>query len=251
MKTFFCIHCAWFIPALIYAQAQAPDPTAIIREADSQVRGETMQGTMELKIVRPDWERTISLKSWSKGDDDFMIYITSPAKEKGQVFLKRGTEMWNWVPSIERMIKIPPSMMMQSWMGSDFTNDDLVKQSSLVKDYEHRLDGEETVRGKKCYRIVLTPKPEAPVVWGRIIAWITVEGHHFWKNEYYDEDDVLINEENAYDLKDVGDRVIPTRHEIIPVDKPGHKTVMVIGQVTYNGPIADDFFTQQQMKTLK
>ncbi len=119
--------------------AQELTAKEIIDKADKKNRGDTQQGTMEMKIVRPDWERTVEMKSWSKGDDYFIIYITAPAKDKGQVFLKRKKEMWNWVPTIDRMIKIPPSMMMQSWMGSDFTNDDLVKQSSIVKDYTHTL----------------------------------------------------------------------------------------------------------------
>ena len=126
--------------------AQELSAKEIIDKADKKNRGETSQGTMSMKIVRPEWERNVEMKSWSKGDDYFLIYITAPAKDKGQVFLKRKKEMWNWVPSIERMIKIPPSMMMQSWMGSDFTNDDLVKQSSIVNDYTHTLLGEETIR---------------------------------------------------------------------------------------------------------
>jgi len=126
--------------------AQELSAKEIIDKADKKNRGETSQGTMAMKIVRPEWERNVEMKSWSKGDDYFLIYITAPAKDKGQVFLKRKKEMWNWVPSIERMIKIPPSMMMQSWMGSDFTNDDLVKQSSIVNDYTHTLLGEETIR---------------------------------------------------------------------------------------------------------
>jgi len=196
----------------------------IIDKADKKNRGDTQQGTMEMKIVRPDWERTDEMKSWSKGDDYFIIYITAPAKDKGQVFLKRKKEMWNWVPTIDRMIKIPPSMMMQSWMGSDFTNDDLVKQSSIVKDYTHTLLEEEVVREQLCYKIELIPLPDAPVVWGKIISWITKDGLNLWKSEYYDEDEFLINIENAYDLKDFGDRTLPSRMEIIPADEPG-KTV--------------------------
>jgi outer membrane lipoprotein-sorting protein len=235
------------------ANASAQELTAkeIIEKADQKTRGETSQGTMTMKIVRPDWERTVEMKSWSKGDDYFLIYITAPAKDKGQVFLKRDKEMWNWVPSIERMIKIPPSMMMQSWMGSDFTNDDLVKQSSIVKDYTHKLIGEETVRGKDCYKIELIPLPDAPVVWGKIITWITKDGFNHWKNEYFDEDITLINIENAYDLKDFGDRVLPSRIEIEPIDDPGNKTVLIMSEMQFNKPIDDGFFTQQNMKRVR
>ena len=223
----------------------------IIKQADDKNRGETQQGIMEMKIVRPDWERTVEMKSWSKSDDYFIIYITAPAKDKGQVFLKRKKEMWNWVPSIERMIKIPPSMMMQSWMGSDFTNDDLVQQSSIVKDYEHTLLAEEDVREQLCYKIELIPLPDAPVVWGKIIIWITKEGLNLWKLEYFDEDDFLINIENAYELKNFGDRTLPSRMEIVPADEPGKRTVLLMKDIIFNKPIDDSFFTQQNMKRIR
>ena len=174
-----------------------------------------------------------------------------PANEKGQTFLKRGTEMWNWVPSIERMIKLPPSMMMQSWMGSDFTNDDLVKQSSIVEDYHHKLLGEENIRGKQCYKIQMIPKEEAAVVWGKIILWVTKDGFDMWKGDYFDEDDELVHTENAYDIKKMGDRMIPTRMEIIPADKKGHKTELIIEEMIFNKPIDDSFFSQQNMKRIR
>ncbi|MEZ5199592.1 MAG: outer membrane lipoprotein-sorting protein [Bacteroidales bacterium] len=231
--------------------AQELTATEIIDKADKKNRGETNQGTMIMKIVRPDWERTVEMKSWSKGDDFFLIYITAPAKDNGQVFLKRYKEMWNWVPSIERMIKIPPSMMMQSWMGSDFTNDDLVKQSSIVKDYAHTLIGEETIRGQECFKIELVPYPDAPVVWGKIISWVTKDGYNLWKSEYYDEDDFLINIQNASDIKGFGDRQLPSVMEIIPADEPEKKTVLIIKESIFNKPIDDGFFTQQNMKRVR
>ncbi|MCB0804880.1 MAG: outer membrane lipoprotein-sorting protein [Bacteroidales bacterium] len=247
---------AVFFAGLLVSPAEnvnAQDMSAkeIVAKADQKNRGETSQGTMTMKIERPGWERTIQMKSWSKSDDFFLIYITAPAKEKGQVFLKRYKEMWNWIPSIDRMVKIPPSMMMQSWMGSDFTNDDLVKQSSIVKDYDHTLLGEETVRGMLCYKIELIPKPDAPVVWGKIVTWITKDGFNGWKNEYYDEDMELINVENAYDLKDFGDRTLPARFVIEPVDDPGNKTILLFEEMTFNKPIEDGFFTQQNMKRVR
>ena len=223
----------------------------IILKADDKNRGQSSQGEMQMSIVRTDWSRTVNLKFWSKGTDYSLILITAPAKDKGQVFLKRKNEMWNWVPSIDKMIKIPPSMMMQSWMGSDFTNDDLVKQSSIVKDYKHKLLGKEIIREAECYKIELIPLPDAPVVWGKIISWITVNGYDQWKAEYYDEDMELVNIENAYDVKRMGDRDIPSRMEVIPVNKKGQKTVLEIISMTFNKPISDDYFSQQNMKKIK
>ncbi len=231
--------------------AQEITAKEIIDKADNKNRGKSSKGVIAMTIVRPSWERTIEMKNWSKGTEKFMIYISAPAKEKGQVFLKVGKEMWNYVPTISRMIKIPPSMMMQSWMGSDFTNDDLVKQSSIVVDYNHVLIGKEVVRGMECYVIELIPLPEAPVVWGKIKSWVTVEGYNLWKNEYYDEDGYLVNIENGYDIQDVGDRSIPMRFEMIPADEPGKKTVMKILEVEYNVEINDSFFSKQNMKRVR
>ncbi len=234
----------------INAEAQTLTAKEIIKKADDKSRGLTSQGEMTMTIIRPTWSRSITLKSWQKGTDYALILITSPAKDKGQVFLKIKTDMWNWVPAIEKMIKIPPSMMMQSWMGSDFTNDDLVRESSVVKDYTHRLIGTETVRGKECYKIELIPLPEAAVTWGKVIAWITSDGFNQWKIEYYDEDLKLINMLNAFDIKRMGDRDIPVRMEIIPMEKPNNKTILETKSVIYDRPINDDFFSQQNMRKL-
>lgn len=240
-----------FLISGFHLKSQELTALDIIKIADEKNRGETMQGEMTMTIVRPKWERAISMKSWSKGDKYFLIYITAPAKEKGQVFLKVDREMWNYVPTISRMIKIPPSMMMQSWMGSDFTNDDLVKQSSIVVDYDHTLLGEEMIREKLCYKIELIPHEDAAVVWGKIISWITTDGFDLWKSEYYDEDGYLQNTQHAYDIKTFGDRDIPSRMEIIPADKEGEKTVLLFTNSIFNEPIEDSFFSKQNMKKVQ
>ncbi len=232
------------------SQAQMTAKEIIIK-ADEKNRGKSMKGEMAMTIVRPKWERTVKMKNWSKGDQYFMIYITAPAKEKGQVFLKVGKEMWNYVPTISRMIKIPPSMMSGSWMGSDFTNDDLVKQSSIVVDYTHTLKGEENLRGQDCYLIELIPLPDAPVVWGKINSWITKDGLNLWKSEYYDEDGYLMNTENAFEIKTMGGRDIPTRIEMVPADEEGRKTIIEIIDVAYDIPMDENFFTKQNMKRVK
>ena len=191
------------------------------------------------------------MKNWTLGNDYSMIYITAPAKEKGQVFLKRQNEMWNWVPSIERMIKIPPSMMMQSWMGSDFTNDDLVKESSLVKDYSHKLVGEETIDGYDCYKAELIPHHDAPVVWGKILMWVSKEDYYWLKAEYYDEDNKLVNTEILSDIQQMDDRKMPTRLEMIPADEKGNKTILIFKDIKFNVNLDESFFSQQNMKRIR
>lgn len=223
----------------------------IVRQADEKFRGASSRGQTTMIIERPSWSREISMKSWSLGNDFSMIYITAPAKEKGQVFLKRKNEMWNWIPTIERMIKIPPSMMMQSWMGSDFTNDDLVRESSLVKDYSHELLGEEIIRNYDCHKIQLSPHPDAAVVWGKIIMWISKKEYHWLKAEFYDEDGELVNTEILSEIKQMDDREMPTRMEMIPADKDGHKTILIFDEIEFNVKLDESFFSQQNMKRVR
>ena len=149
------------------ARAADLDATAIVRRSDSTMRGSASYAEMTMTIVRPDWSREMSLKAWSLGDKYGLILVTAPARDKGTVTLKRDTEVWSYLPGIERVIKIPPSMMLQSWLGSDFTNDDLVKESSIVNDYDHTLAGDSVVDGHRCYRVVMIPHEDAAVVWGK------------------------------------------------------------------------------------
>lgn len=233
------------------AMANAQDVKEIVKKADDKFRGKSSEGTMTMIIERPTWSRTVTMKSWSMGNDYSLIYITAPAKEKGQVFLKRESEMWNWVPTIERMIKIPPSMMMQSWMGSDFTNDDLVRESSLVIDYTHKLIGEETIDGYKCYKVELIPLPDAPVVWGKVLMWISKDEFYWLRSEFYDEDNMLVNTEILSKIKKMDDRNMPTRLEMIPADKEGNKTTMIYDKIDFDVKIDESFFSQQNMKRVR
>ena len=252
-KLFFALIISLSNVLLIPNQLQSQELSAkeIIKKADDKSRGKTSRAEMTMTIIRPDWTRSISLKMWSKGTDYSIVYITAPAKEKGQVFMKRQKDMWNWVPTIERLIKMPPSLMMQSWMGSDFTNDDLVKESSIVIDYNQKLLSKEVVNSQECYKIELIPLPEAAVTWGKIITWITTNGFNQWKTEYYDEDMNLISVMNASNIKKMGDREIPTRLEMESETKKGNKTILETGFIEFNQPIDDSFFSQQNMKKVK
>jgi outer membrane lipoprotein-sorting protein len=229
----------------------AQDAKEIVRKSYELTQGQSSYSEMTMTIHRPKWDRTIGFKSWMKGSDYALIYVTEPSKEKGQVFLKRKTEMWNWVPSVDRTIKIPPSMMMQSWMGSDITNDDLVSESSIVNDYAQTLLGKENLEGFECYKIELIPEEDAPVVWGKIISWISVKEYYTLKNEYYDEDGILVNVETLSKIKTFGDRSIPSYFEIVPVNKKDQSTVMEILNMRFNEKIDDSFFSIQNMKVVR
>jgi outer membrane lipoprotein-sorting protein len=165
----------------------------IIQKMDSQMRGATSYAVYTMKITNPKWQRTLKMKNWSEGEDKTFIFIEYPPKEKGITYLKIKNEMWNYLPSVERIIKIPPSMMMQSWMGSDFTNDDLVKQSSVVDDYVQTKLPDEIYQNRKSYVLKLTAKPEAAVTWGLIKIWIDREYFMPLKEEFFDEKNELVN----------------------------------------------------------
>ena len=176
----------------------------IVRKANELIRANSSYSELTMENVKPDWSRELEMKIWSLEPDYSLILMTKPAKDKGAVFLKREKEVWNWVPAISKVIKIPPSMMLQSWMGSDFNNDDLVRQSSIVEDYEHEIIAEEEHDGYECYKIQLNPKPEAGVVWGKILTWITKKGYIQLQSDYYDEDEFLIKSMIGTNIQKLG-----------------------------------------------
>ncbi|HTL81715.1 MAG TPA: outer membrane lipoprotein-sorting protein [Bacteroidia bacterium] len=223
----------------------------IIEKAENRVRGKTSVSEVEIQIVRPTWTRTMKTKAWTQGDSLSMILITAPAKDNGTVFLKRNKEVWNWIPSIERVIKLPPSMMTQSWMGTDFTNDDLVKESSMADDYTQVIDGDSVIDGHKCWKIELTPLASAAVIWGKVNLWIDQDDFLELRAEFIDEDNNLVNVMKASDIRLLGGILLPAKMEMIPVTKPGQKTVLTYSTLTFNQPIAADFFTVENIKNVK
>ena len=243
---------AVFTGFLIAVSLQAQNATEIVKRADDKMRGESSGiSEMTMKIVRPTWERTIELKSWAKGTEYAMVLVTAPAREKGQSFLKVGREMWNWNPTISRTIKLPPSMLSQGWMGSDYTHDDMINQSSIVVDYTHDIIGEEKIEGRECYMIELIPKEDAPVVWGKIILWISKNDYMLLKSEYYDEDEYLVKTELGKEIKNMSGRILPSVYEIIPAEEEDHKTVVIFNSIEFNAPISEGFFSIQNMKRLR
>lgn len=229
---------------------QQPDAKEIVRKANDLMMGRSSQSTATMTVIRPSWTRKVEMKTWSLGNDYYMVQITAPAQDKGQVFLKRFNEMWNWMPNISRIIKIPPSMMGQNWMGSDFTNNDLVKANSIVEDYNHKLLGSETIEGYDCYKIELTPKESAAVVWDKIITWIARDKYFMLKSEFYNEDGELVNRETQSEIKHFDDRDLPSKLVMTPVKEKGKQTIMEFKRLDFNMSLKPDFFSQQNMKNI-
>lgn len=224
----------------------------IVKKTDDKFRGEQSGfSVMTMTIVRPSWQRTVEFKSWTKEDDYALTLITAPAREKGQSFLKRKTEMWSWNPAINRLVKLPPSMMSQGWMGSDYTNDDILRESSVVDDYNHSMEGTEIIDGHECWKIKLLAKEDADVLWGHQVWWIDRNEYIALKAELYDEDGYLVRSEKASELKMMDGRLIPTVLELVPAENEGYKTIVKIIEIKFNIKIEESFFSQQNMKTIR
>ncbi|MBP1666274.1 MAG: hypothetical protein H6Q23_1134 [Bacteroidetes bacterium] len=229
--------------------AQDLSATDIVRKADEKFNGEkSSYSVMLMKVIRPEWQRTIEFKSWTLGEEYALALITAPAKEAGQSFLKRGSEMWSWNPSINRLIKLPPSMMSQGWMGSDYTNDDILRESSVVTDYTHEIMGEENISGRLSYKIKMTARENASVVWGKQIQWIDKKDFLVLKAELYDEDGYLVRTETGSDIKIMDGRAITSKIELSPEEEPDNKTVIEILEMKFNIPVEENYFSQQNMK---
>lgn len=238
--------------ALEVAAQEKVDPKTIVEKSYELTLGKSSFNVTTMNVVRPQWSRSVSMQAWSVGQDYYLIYITDPAKEKGEVFLKRENEMWNWVPSINRTIKIPPSLMGQSWLGSDFTNRDLVKQKSIITDYTHEIIGSKTIDGYDCYQVKLIPLDNAPVVWGQIMLYITKKGFMTLQADYFDDQLKLVKQQKGSEIKTIDGRTLPTLLTMIPVDKKGYMTTLKFDQLKFDDPsIRLDFFSIQNMKQVK
>jgi outer membrane lipoprotein-sorting protein len=230
------------------AMAQEPPARDIVDRVESLLWGRTVQGEYEMTITTPRWQRTLALRAWMERPRRSFIRILAPAKEKGIGSLRIGAEMWNYLPNVERTIKIPPSMMLQPWMGSDFTNDDLVKSSSLVDDYTSRILREEASGGAPAYVLELIPKPDAAVVWGKILYWVRKSDFIPLKQEFYDERGALVRVMTFTEVRPMSGRTIPTRWEIRPSDKPGNATTIVVKSAVYDRPVDPEVFTQRNLQ---
>ena len=253
MKTSLNIILLAFASMLYYPSIAQTNLTAkeITQKADDKLRGKSNIAEIKMTIIRPTWQREMNLKSWSLGSDYSIILVTAPARDKGAAFLKRNQEIWNWQPTIDRTIKMPPSMMSQSWMGSDFTNDDLVRESSMVNDYTQKILGSEKIDGLDCYKIELIPKEDAAVVWGKILVWIDKKDFMQLKTEFYDEDNYLVNTMLGKNIKTLGGKILPSVLEVIPADEPKQKTRVEYISLQFDQPLKESFFSLQNMKKVK
>ncbi|MFO7798376.1 outer membrane lipoprotein-sorting protein [Rhodohalobacter sp.] len=235
--------------AVSVSHAQTADE--IINRMEDVMRGESSYAEMTMTIERPRYEREMSMKAWALGEDFSLILITDPARDRGTAFLKRENEIWNYVPNIDRTVKMPPSMMSQSWMGSDFTNDDLVRESSTLEDYDHSILREETLDDRETWVLELIPKPDAAIVWGKVLIWVDKEHYILLKEENYNQRDELANTLNFKEIEEMDGRVFPTRMIMAPADKPDQRTILKYNHLEFDIDIDRSFFTQQNMRRVR
>jgi len=243
------VACALLAGAPVYGAE--PTGQELVAHVERLLWGRTNQGFAEMTVVTPRWTRTLELRFWMERPTRTFIRILTPPKEAGIGSLRIRAEMWNYLPAVERTIKIPPSMMLQPWMGSDMTNDDLVKESSIVEDYTHTLVGIVDVDGAKAYRVESIPKPEAAVVWGKLVYKIRVADRLPLEQEYYDERGELIKAMRFTEARRLGGRVIPTRWVMQPLKKPQNRTVFVLKEIVFDAPVDPAIFTLRNLQKVK
>lgn len=223
----------------------------IVSKAENKLRGKSSVSEMTITTVRAKYTREMKMKTWTQGEDFSLMYIQAPVRDKGTTYLKRNREIWYYLPSIERNIKMPPSMMNQSWMGTDLSNDDLVKKTSTAKDFSHTLLKKEKIDGQDCYHIELIPHEDADVIWGKVELWIDLVHYNVMKQQSFDEDMELVNTMVSSNVQQVGKQTIPLRLEFFPADKKNQKTILEYSSIQFDVKIPSHYFTTQYMTKVK
>lgn len=241
------------IMALVSTSASAQlcegqDPSSeaavdLLRRVDELYRADTSEASIRMQIVTPNWERTMEMVVWSEGMEKTFIRILAPKKDRGVTTLKLDTEMWNYFPKVNKTIKVPPSMMMSSWMGSDFTNDDLVKEASLADDYDVSREDDGCMT-----TLTLVPKEETVTVWAKIESVVDLEKLLPVEQRYYNERGEKVRTMTFSDLKDFSGHMLPGKLEMVPHNKEGHKTVIFYDDLKLNVELDDDLFTWAKLK---
>ncbi|SFU36668.1 outer membrane lipoprotein-sorting protein [Pseudoduganella namucuonensis] len=225
----------------------APSASEIVEHYETTIWGKTLRAVFEMTLVTPSWSRTLTMNVTMDRPTKSFVRITAPAKDTGILSLRVGSDMWNYMPAIERVVKIPPSMMSQPWLGSDFSNDDMVKEGSLVTDYTHRMVGERMEGAAAVYEVELLPKPGAAVVWGKINMIASKDNLLPLKVRFFNERNEAVRTLTYTELRKMGGRVIPTRWEMQPADQPGKSTTLVVKSAEYDRPVPADTFSMQNL----
>jgi outer membrane lipoprotein-sorting protein len=234
--------------SLLAFPAQAIEVDDLIRHVDRLWRGATSQATMTMTVKTNRYQRSMTMEAWSRGKDYSLILIRKPIKDRGIATLKVKENIWNYLPKINRVTKVPSSMMSGSWMGSHFTNDDLVKESTFEDDYDSSITYQGKRDGKMIYELTSLPKPDAAVVWGRVVMEIEQKSLAPLRGFYYDEESVLVRTLIFDQNKKIGERVVPMHMSLQPEDKPNESTVILYNSIEFGVPLEESFFSLQNLQ---
>jgi outer membrane lipoprotein-sorting protein len=226
----------------------AQDGHAVVKAAFDNYRGKASEATVEMTIHRPTWERTMQMDAWTKGTSESLIRITAPAKDAGNGTLKKGYEMWIYNPKVNRVIKLPPSMMTQSWMGSDFSNNDLAKSDSILNDYTHAVTGREASQGHTVYVIKSTPKAQAPVIWGMQVLKIR-DDHVLVSEEFFDQDFKPVKLMTVDEIQMISGRMFPKIWKMQETGVKNQYTLLRYQRLRFLDDLPDRLFTLNELRT--
>lgn len=221
-----------------------------IQKMIQRLRGHVNISEYEMTVTRPAWSRRVRMKVWDdRTNQRVFVKILEPAKDQGSCFLRIGYNLWNYLPAVEKVMKIPPSMMLQPWMGSDFTNDDLVKESSYIDDYDHQTVAREMRDGLSVLKIQLIPHPQAPVVWGKVVFWVREKDNLPVEQQFLDEKGRLIKDLRFTDFRVLDGFLLPTLWEMVNVAKEGQVTTLKLLSIDFDPapPISETVFTEKSL----
>jgi len=233
--------------SLLASESDAPDPRDLIRAAMEHWRGITSYSEMTMTVHRSDWERSFSMQAWTEGDKLSLVRVTAPKRDAGNGTLVKDQNMWTFSPKINRILKVPSSMMNQSWMGSDFSNKDISKSTDIIDQYDHRLLKTETRDDHVVYTIESIPHEEAAVVWGKEIVTIR-DDFIMLRQEFWDQDNILVKEMNATEIAIMDDRSIASRMRMHKLETPDEWTEMIVDTVDFDVDLASNLFTLSNLR---
>ena len=236
------------LAAALPAAAAEADPEEILDRVDDLFRGDAAHGEMEMTITTAHWRRTLALEFWSRGEDRSLMRILAPKKEKGTATLRVGNEMWNYLPKVKRVIKVPSSMMSASWMGSHFTNNDVVKRDRMADDYAYEQTFAGEREGERVIEITCIPGPETAVVWGKVEVVVRRDDLLPLTIRYYDERLELARTMTFSDVAELGGRRVPTRLNVVPADEPDESTVVEYRALDFDPELDDGLFSLRELQ---
>jgi len=235
------------VSAILCGPLYAVEVETLVRDAVNYYRGNASFSVVDMTIHRPGWERTLTIKAWTRGEKDSLFTIIAPPKDNGNGTLKKGEEMWIFNPKVNRVIKLPPSMMSQSWMGSDFSNNDLAKSDSIIDNYTHKITGTETHDGKKVFVITSMPKPDAPVVWGMQKLRVR-EDLIFLSQKFYDEDLLLVKAMTGTEIQIIDGKLFPRVWKMQKADREDEYTMLEYRELLFKENLPGNLFTLSSLK---